>query len=109
MSENNNMNGKDFLLGAVVGAAVGAISALLLAPKTGKDLRGDIATQYSNVSEKTQEIAGVVKSKGSEYAGKAKEVASGVTADIKSWRDARKEAAPAAEVVEIVEDEEKQQ
>lgn len=107
MSENNNnMNGKDFLLGAVVGAAVGAISALLLAPKAGKELRGDLATQYSTVSEKTQEIAGVVKSKGSEYAGKAKEVAGGVTADIKNWREARKEAAPA---VELVEDEEKQQ
>ncbi len=106
MSENNNMNGKDFLLGAVVGAAVGAISALLLAPKPGKDLRGDIATQYSTVSGKTQELAGVVKEKGQEYAGKAKEVASNVTADIKGWREARKEVAPAAEQNE--EEEQKQ-
>jgi gas vesicle protein len=96
----NNMSGKDFLLGAVVGAALGAITALLLAPKSGKELRGDIAHQYHNVSEKTQEIAGVVKNKSLELAEKAKEVAATVTNDIKQWRDSRKEAATASEIVD---------
>jgi gas vesicle protein len=96
----NNMNGKDFLLGAVVGAALGAITALLLAPKSGRELRGDIAQQYHNVTEKTQEFAGVVKNKSLELAEKAKEVASSVTNDIKQWRESRKEVAPAAEIAE---------
>lgn len=90
---NNNMNGKDFLLGAVVGGVIGAISALLLAPKKGKELREDIATQYHNVSEKTQELAGVVGRKGQEYAEKAKEVASNVTSELKNWKEGRKEVA----------------
>lgn len=34
---------KGFLLGALVGGAVGAITALLLAPKSGSELRKDIA------------------------------------------------------------------
>ena len=100
MSENNR-NSKDFLLGAAVGAAIGAITALLFAPKSGKELRGDIAHQYHVVSDKTQELAGVVKTKGQELAGKAKEVAANVTAEIKQLRDSRKEAAPSVELVEV--------
>lgn len=99
MADNNNINGKDFLLGAVVGGVIGAISALLLAPKSGKELRGDIGHQYHNVKEKTQEIAEVVNRKSHEVADKAKEVASQMTADLKQWREGRKEtAAPTEEI-----------
>jgi gas vesicle protein len=85
MSENNNMNGKDFLLGALVGGIIGAAAALLLAPKSGKELRQDIGEGYRVVADKTtefageistrsQEIAGQVKGIGTDWAGKAKDV-----------------------------------
>ena len=91
------MNGKDFLLGAVAGAVVGALAALLLAPKSGRELRGDIAEQYHNVAHKTQEFAQTVSSKSQELAGKAKELANAITEDLKQWREGRKEAATSVE------------
>lgn len=113
MSENN-MNGKDFLLGAVVGGVIGAITALLLAPKAGKELRADLSDQYQNVSEKTiriasdigektqriasdvsektQKLAGEVSEMGQEIAEKAKEVVSTVKNEIKAIKDKKEEA-----------------
>ncbi len=40
MSQNNSVKG--FLIGFLAGGTVGAIVALLTAPKSGKELRGDI-------------------------------------------------------------------
>ncbi|WP_243735120.1 YtxH domain-containing protein [Paenibacillus turpanensis] len=111
---NNNMNGKDFLLGAVVGGVIGALTALLVAPKSGKELRGDIAEGYRQASEKTQELAqnvgakttelaSTVNAKAVEVAGKVKETANVLTEDMRSWRDARREAAAAAEDVATAE------
>ena len=37
-----NINAKDFLIGTLVGGIVGSLTALLLAPKSGKELRGDL-------------------------------------------------------------------
>lgn len=70
---DNNMNGKDFLLGAVVGGLLGAVTALLLAPKSGKDLRMDLSDQYQTVSEKTQKLAGEVSEKTQKLAGEVSE------------------------------------
>jgi gas vesicle protein len=99
-----NMNGKDFLLGAVAGAVVGALTALLLAPKSGRELRGDIVEQYHNVAHKTQEFAQSVSHKSQELAGKARELANAITEDLRQLREGRKEAAsanePAAETQE---------
>jgi|HigsolmetaGSP11D_1036233.scaffolds.fasta_scaffold42054_2 Gas vesicle protein len=81
-----SMNGKDFLLGAVTGAVLGAVTALLFAPKTGRELRSDIVEQYHQVSQKGQELA-----------GKAKQVAEHLVQDIKSWKSSKKEVAAAAE------------
>ncbi|CAM3511705.1 YtxH domain-containing protein [Marinicrinis lubricantis] len=107
-NNQNNMNGKDFLLGAVVGGIIGAAAALLLAPKTGKELRGDIAGQYQNVTEKTKEIYGTVSTrgkevfdtvstKGREMTGKAKEAAAHIATDIRNWKESKEQSAPAAE------------
>lgn len=104
---NNNMNGKDFLLGAVVGGLLGALTALLLAPKAGKELRGDIAEGYQHVSAKTGEIAATVGTKAqelatqvgataTEVAGKVKESAEQLVTEVKTWRETKKEAAIAS-------------
>ena len=41
MSQDNNL-AKGFLIGFLAGGAVGAVVALLTAPKSGKELRADI-------------------------------------------------------------------
>ncbi|MHB1686126.1 MAG: YtxH domain-containing protein [Ignavibacteriaceae bacterium] len=44
MSKDNN-TGKGFLIGFIAGGSIGAILALLYAPKSGKELRGDIKSK----------------------------------------------------------------
>ena len=76
MSNDNNMNTKDFVIGALIGGIVGAASALLLAPKSGKELRQDINTQAITAKEKTNELTQTALEKGSVYATIAKEKSS---------------------------------
>jgi gas vesicle protein len=76
MSNDNNMNTKDFLIGALVGGLVGAASALLLAPKTGKELREELNNQALTAKEKTSGLTQTALEKGSQYASLAKEKSS---------------------------------
>lgn len=102
------MNGKDFLLGVVVGGIIGAATALLLAPKSGSELRADLRETAGTVSARTQEIAQqigersqqiarTVSTQTTEIVGKAKELASTVADEVKTWRENR-EPLQAAEV-----------
>lgn len=57
MEDNSNNNGsytRGFLMGALVGGAIGGIVALLFAPKSGRDLRRDIADKTEEVYDKAQ-------------------------------------------------------
>lgn len=54
-----------FYLGALC-TAIGASTALLLAPKSGKELREEISEVIDQVSSKTQEIAGNIEKEGEE-------------------------------------------
>ncbi|MBM6616408.1 YtxH domain-containing protein [Bacillus suaedaesalsae] len=62
-------SGSDFVAGAVIGALVGAATALFLAPKAGKELRADFNETASSVksikslTEKGSELAEVAKEK----------------------------------------------
>lgn len=111
----NNMNGKDFLLGVVVGGIIGAATALLLAPKSGSELRADLRETAGTVTARTQEIAHqvgersqqiarTVGSQTAEIVGKAKELAGTVASEVKTWRESREEL-PAVEVNEEGEEE----
>jgi gas vesicle protein len=57
-SEIVNSYAKGFLLGAVVGGAVGAVAALLLAPKPGKELRDELSYRSKDLLEKGQNLFG---------------------------------------------------
>jgi gas vesicle protein len=94
---DNKMNGKDFMLGALVGGLIGAMAALLLAPKTGKEIRGDISDKYRDVSHKAQETAKQVAATTTEFADKVKELAVNVKDDLQSWRGTRKQNFVSAE------------
>lgn len=57
---------KGFLIGTAAGAAIGAVTALLLAPKAGKELRQDIAEGAQHIREKTVKAAERVGGKAAE-------------------------------------------
>jgi gas vesicle protein len=59
----SDKKGLDLLIGAVAGTVLGAITALLLAPKSGRELRADISDGVNNLSEKTQQAAETVSLK----------------------------------------------
>ena len=68
----DNINSKDFLIGALVGGIAGAALALVFAPKSGKELRGDINQGASYVKDRASEWKEVAAVKGSEWMDKAK-------------------------------------
>lgn len=51
---------KGFLLGTLAGGVIGSVAALLLAPKSGKELRGDISAGAQKVSDQTVKVASQV-------------------------------------------------
>jgi len=89
------IDGKDFIIGAFIGGLLGAAAALLLAPKSGRDLRKDISEQYSQVSEKSADIVKKVSETTVDLVGKAKETAGNVISEVKQWRDNNKQTASA--------------
>ncbi len=72
MTKKQN-EGSGFFSGALIGGLLGAITALFLAPKTGKELRSDINEQATVVKGKTIELKNTAIEKGSELAELAKE------------------------------------
>ncbi|CAM3968205.1 YtxH domain-containing protein [Mesobacillus thioparans] len=64
-NNSNNSNSRDFVTGAIVGGLAGALAALLLAPKSGKELRGSLNEQSSTLKNKSVDLASVAKEKAS--------------------------------------------
>jgi gas vesicle protein len=113
-NNNNNINSKDFLIGTLIGGIVGAASALLMAPKSGKELRSDINNQAAVVKDRTVQIKDTALEKSNEFAVSAKErsstiartvsdqsnqvaskvrnVTTALKDDVNKWRTSRKEA-----------------
>lgn len=111
--------GKEYVIGAVVGGLLGAVTALLFAPKAGRELRADIKEGAQAVSEKTQQVAGevsertkqivanvsgktssaakTIRRQTSEWAGKAKGFAARSKADVTSLSTAAMSAEDAGE------------
>ncbi|MFC5649221.1 YtxH domain-containing protein [Paenibacillus solisilvae] len=95
-----NKNARNFLLGAIAGGVAGSVTALLLAPKAGRELRKDIVVSAQQVSERTVHIAGQVggtttriakqvSESATDFAGKAKDTASNVIDSVRNWRSLR--------------------
>lgn len=60
---SNQHNGFDFVKGALIGGVLGSVAALLSAPKSGRELREDIADTYNNVNQKSHELASNIRDK----------------------------------------------
>ena len=62
----------------LIGGGIGAIVALLFAPKSGQELRGDIADATRKGLEKGKEAAGQIGEKAGEYYEVGREKATGL-------------------------------
>ncbi|SES98734.1 YtxH domain-containing protein [Paenibacillus sp. NFR01] len=89
---------KSLLWGLIAGSVAGSVTALLFAPKPGKELRQDIKEGTAGAIDKVQEIAGQAGDKGAELYGKAKDAVNSVVTEIKEWR----KPADAAEDAEAI-------
>lgn len=70
--EESSVNMKDFVIGALVGGIIGAAAGLLLAPKAGRELRGDVAHQAVNIKDKSFELSQQLKDQSTQLVGKVK-------------------------------------
>lgn len=95
--------------GALIGSVVGSVTALLLAPKSGKELRQDIAEGARTIGTKTQEFAGKVSEQGVTLIERVKDTVSNVISDIRGWRktDEDEEEVGLAQISSILESGEK--
>lgn len=84
MSENNGKS--TVVVASIVGALAGAATALLLAPKSGNELREDLNKGVSQMKDKAIDW----KDQASEKTGELKEKAREKTAD---WKDEASEKA----------------
>ncbi len=71
MGKNNS--GSNFILGTIVGAAVGAATALFLTPKTGQELRSQLNEQASVVKEKTNTLSKTISEQSNQILTKVKD------------------------------------
>lgn len=69
--ERDSNSCKGFMFGAVIGGIVGAVTALILAPKSGRELRVEFNEKAKYLSEKTDHI----KQSATEKTEKLREVA----------------------------------
>jgi gas vesicle protein len=77
-SQNKNEeSSNNFLLGALIGAMVGAAAALLFAPKSGKELRDKLNNQAGSLKGKTAYLRENVKSKSDEIVTKTSSLTQG--------------------------------
>jgi gas vesicle protein len=75
---------RDFVLGMLVGSAIGAAVALLYAPQTGDVTRDMIKQKAGEAKDKAGELATTAKDKASELATNAKEKATTVAGNLSS-------------------------
>lgn len=87
MSGEETINMKDFVIGALVGGIVGAAVGLLLAPKTGKDLRSDVVYQASQIRQKGLVLTSTAKEKTVQLSSQIKEQSSNLVEKVKSKKE----------------------
>lgn len=75
--------GKDFLLGALVGGIIGAATALLLAPKTGTELRGTLSEQATTLKDKSADLSQSAKDKTNQLTKKVSDQSNQILSKVK--------------------------
>ena len=85
---DEDVSGKDFILGVVIGGIIGATTALLLAPKTGTELRGNLSTQAGQLKEKTMDLSSTAKEKTSQLSKQIQEQSGQLVDKVKAIKPA---------------------
>jgi gas vesicle protein len=86
MTEKNGM-AKGLVIGLLAGGAIGAIIALLYAPKSGKELRADIREKTDDLVGGAEEYLHAAKSKAGEIVSEAKLRSDQLISDAKKKAD----------------------
>jgi gas vesicle protein len=87
MTEYQPQNGSSYWKGAIIGGLIGAAAALLLAPKAGRELRGELKVragdaydvvkrQAGDLAETAQSAVKAVSTQAGTIAGKVQDLAS---------------------------------
>ena len=76
--EETKTNSRDFVIGAIAGAVAGAAAALLLTPRSGKEIRSTFNEQTISLLEKTDQVKNRAMKKSTELASVAKEKAGSI-------------------------------
>lgn len=72
-----------FVLGAIIGGAAAAVTALLFAPKSGKELRRDIADEFDHLMDTVYDYRDIAVEKSSELVEVAKETTDDIKVSLK--------------------------
>jgi gas vesicle protein len=72
MAEEKSGMAKGLLIGFIAGAVAGAVTALLYAPKSGKELRSELKQKANNLKDDAAEYLKGTRSKISESASRAR-------------------------------------
>ena len=86
MAQNNGML-KGLVIGVLAGGAVGALIALLYAPKSGRELRADIKEKADDLMEGADQYLSAAKSRAGEIVSEAKKRSDQLIADAKQKAD----------------------
>lgn len=80
---DENKTAKGLLLGFITGGIVGAAIALLYAPKTGKELRGQIRLKKDELIDDTSEYLQIAKTRASDLINEGKRKSEELISDAK--------------------------
>jgi len=75
---------KGLILGFIAGSAIGAITALLLAPKSGKELREDIKKRADELKDSAQEQLKQAREKAGEILNEGKKRSEEMISQVKA-------------------------
>jgi gas vesicle protein len=84
MSSDNNNIAKGFLIGFLAGGTVGAIAALLTAPKSGRELRADIKVKSEEYFDEAEKYLAEAKDKARELINEGKKKSEKIILDAKA-------------------------
>ncbi len=82
MAEEKSGLSKGLLIGFVAGAIAGAITALLYAPKSGKELRSDLKQKAEDLKRDAGEYAKAARAKAMDIINKGKSHSGNIVAEV---------------------------
>jgi gas vesicle protein len=83
MADEKNGLAKGLFIGFIAGGIVGAIAALLYAPKSGKELRGDIKRKAGDLAEDASEYVKKARARTAEIINEGKNRSEQLVSDAK--------------------------